>query len=79
LSGRKLDNTAHLDHIQPKSENGSHGLENLRWVDPWVNIARGNLNDAEFALRCSQVAEWIGRQVVTAQYIQVQGHSRLGR
>lgn len=64
LSGRKLDRTAHLDHISPKSFGGVHTIENLRWLDPWVNTARGNLSDQEFMDRCNQVAEWIGRRIV---------------
>jgi hypothetical protein len=61
LSGRKLDRKAHLDHIVPITEGGSGRLTNIRWLDPWVNIARQNLTDAEFATRCAQVAEFIGK------------------
>lgn len=67
LSGRKLSRTAHLDHINPKSSGGVHTIDNLRWLDPWVNTARGNLSDQEFRDRCAQVAEWIGRRILESQ------------
>lgn len=66
LSGAKLGRDAHLDHIEPKSHGGKTELANLRWLDPWVNIARQNLDDAVFADRCAQVAEWIGLQLMEA-------------
>jgi hypothetical protein len=66
LSGRKLDRTAHIDHIVPASLGGSDEIGNLRWLDPWVNTARGTLTDDEFRRRCFQVAEWIGRRIMEA-------------
>lgn len=56
LSGRPLDREAHLDHVVPLSGGGAHGIDNLRWLDPWVNVARQNLSDEEFAERCLEVA-----------------------
>jgi len=55
LSGRKLDKDAHLDHIVPISKGGEHGMNNLRWLDPLVNVARGNLSDDEFVQLCRDV------------------------
>lgn len=66
LSGLKLGRDAHLDHIVPVSRGGTGKLENIRWLDPWVNIARQNLSDEEFYERCNQVAEFIGRRIVSA-------------
>jgi 5-methylcytosine-specific restriction endonuclease McrA len=58
LSGRKLDETAHLDHIVPISGNGVHTLDNLRWLDPHINIARRNLTDVQFLEMCHQVVSF---------------------
>lgn len=66
LSGKKLGRDAHLDHIHAVSLGGSHEPSNLRWLDPWVNVARQNLTDEGFKKRCSQVAEWIGRRILEA-------------
>lgn len=64
LSGAKLGRDAHIDHIVPKSKGGPSTIGNLRFLDPWVNVALQDLDDCEFANRCKQVAEWIGRQIV---------------
>jgi uncharacterized Zn finger protein (UPF0148 family) len=64
LSGRKLDRTAHLDHIMPISLGGKTEIGNIRWLDPWVNVARQNLTDEEFLARCNQIGEWIGRRIL---------------
>jgi len=66
LSGRKLSRDAHLDHIIPRSKGGQSEISNLRWLDPWVNVARRNLSDEEFVGLCRQVAEWLGRRIVEA-------------
>ena len=55
LSGRKLNATAHLDHVIPSSSGGGHHISNLRWLDPIVNVARGNMSDSEFMVLCHQV------------------------
>jgi len=55
LSGRKLDNNAHLDHIVPISRGGAHGATNLRWIDPLVNVARSNMSDKQFIAMCRDV------------------------
>lgn len=57
LSGAALGPDAHLDHVEHVSAAGSHTIENLRWLDPWVNVARQNLTDAEFIERCRQISK----------------------
>lgn len=64
LSGRKLGRDAHLDHVVPKALGGSSTIENLRWVDPQINVMRGHMGDEVFADLCTQVAEWIGRRLL---------------
>ncbi len=66
LSGRKLSRDAHVDHIMPRAKGGATTISNIRWLDPWVNIALQDLTDDEFRQRCTQVAEWIGRRIVEA-------------
>lgn len=51
----EVTNWAHLDHIVAASLGGGHGLENLRWLDPLVNVALGNMTDDEFRALCSDV------------------------
>lgn len=63
LTGRKLDRTAHLDHIHSIAQGGPHNLANLRWLDPKVNLARRALSDAEFLSLCSDVVRWIGERI----------------
>jgi 5-methylcytosine-specific restriction endonuclease McrA len=48
LTGRKLTQSAHLDHIIPVKKGGSHDLQNLRWVCKEVNYAKRDLTDSEF-------------------------------
>ena len=74
LSGTKLGRDAHLDHIVPVSKNGKTSLENLRWLDPWVNVARQNLSDEIFVSKCRQVAEWIGRRIMEHEASQQTGY-----
>jgi len=38
----------HLDHILPRSKGGGHTADNLRWVHPMANLARGARTDEEF-------------------------------
>lgn len=57
LSGRLLElDTAHLDHILPKSRGGGHTIDNLQWLDPEVNKAKRAMTDEEFRLICHEVA-----------------------
>lgn len=70
LSGRKLSRNAHLDHIIPESKGGNHTIDNLRWLDPQVNVARGNMADEEFIAMCEQIcnnAEYVGRCIMAAE------------
>ena len=58
LTGRDLDiRTAELDHIVPRSKNGTHDLENLRLVVPEANMAKGSLTDAELLCLCKDILE----------------------
>lgn len=74
LTGRQLDIvTAELDHIVPRSRNGTDELENLRLVAPEANSAKGGMTDAEFVALCrdvlknAQIPELIGRAILAAQ------------
>lgn len=59
LTGRKLEprtrNAVHLDHVIPKSKEGSTSLQNVRWVCGEANMARQGLSDRDFLRLCSQV------------------------
>lgn len=55
LSARKMGRDAHLDHIIPIASGGGHGIGNLRWLDPTVNLARRALSDDEFLSLCLDV------------------------
>lgn len=61
LSGRPLGPDAHLDHVTPQALGGAHTIENLRWLDPQVNVCRQHLTDAEFRSLCSDVLLWGAR------------------
>ena len=74
LTGRELDiRTAELDHIVPRSRNGSDDLENLRLVVPAANAAKNGMTDAEFFALCrdvlanAQIPELIGRAIMQAE------------
>lgn len=66
LSGLKLGKDAHVDHIIPRAKGGKTEVGNLRWLDPWVNVALQDLSDAEFVRRCTQVAEYIGNRILAS-------------
>lgn len=57
LSGRKLDRTAHIDHIIPRSRGGSNKIDNLQFLTREVNIAKSNLTDDEFIQLCLDVVK----------------------
>lgn len=58
LTGQALDvATAHLDHIVPMARGGEHGIDNLRWLHPDVNLAKRDLMDDEFLDLCRMVVE----------------------
>ncbi len=58
LSGRKLGRDSHLDHILPTSKGGTDTIDNLRWLDRRVNIARGAMMDEDFTEMCRDVTEY---------------------
>lgn len=73
LSGCELGPDAHLDHIVPVAEGGSHTIENLRWVDPAVNVARQAMADEDFVQMCADVVaaqapvtQWIAGRLLQA-------------
>ena len=39
---------AEIDHIIPRSKNGTHDIENLQWVHSWVNTMKYNKTHQEF-------------------------------
>ncbi len=65
LTGRKLDRTAQLDHILSKARGGRDNTGNLRWLCKEANLARREMNDAEFAALCADVMRWIGERIST--------------
>lgn len=67
LTGRRLDRTAHLDHIVAKARGGGDAASNLRWVCPEVNLARRDLDDQEFLLLCQNVMQWIGERIALVE------------
>lgn len=48
FTGRKLDNTAHIDHILPIKRGGTHELDNLRWVCKEANYGKRDMTDGEY-------------------------------
>lgn len=63
LTGRKLDRTAHLDHIVPKARGGTDVIGNYRWVCPEVNMVKRDLMDDEFLRLCRDCMAWIGERI----------------
>jgi 5-methylcytosine-specific restriction endonuclease McrA len=61
LSGSVLSaNNASCDHIIPVSLGGSDEIDNLQWVDPQINKAKGSMTNEDFIRMCQRVAEWNG-------------------
>ena len=59
LTGDKLTiGNISLDHIIPKSKNGTNVLSNLRLVLRSVNIARQNMTDEDFINMCKKVVNY---------------------
>lgn len=59
LTGKVLvpgSNTS-LDHIVPKAKGGGNDSENLQWVTPQANKAKGTMSVREFLTFCQQVIE----------------------
>lgn len=69
LTGAKLDRSAELDHIVPKTRGGQDNIENLRWVTHEVNFAKRDLTDHEFIALCGNVMRWIGRRIEMVEEI----------
>lgn len=60
LTGEKLTNdNISVDHIRPKSLNGSNKPENIRLVHKDVNLARRALTDDEFLTLCKKVVSYL--------------------
>lgn len=63
LTGRRLDRSAHLDHILPRARGGDDAVGNVRWVCPEVNLVKRDLLDAELLSLCVDVMRWIGARM----------------
>lgn len=63
LTGRRLDRTAQVDHINPKARGGRDQIANLRWVCAEVNILKRHLTDDELIALCDDVMRWIGKRI----------------
>ena len=78
LTGRRLDRTAHLDHIVPLARGGGHEVSNLRWLCHEANLAKRALSDEQFFALCVDVAQglpcmaWIGKRIQQVSDIQEQ-------
>lgn len=46
------------DHIVPVSSGGTDLVDNLQWVSPQVNKAKGSMTNEDFIRMCQRVAEW---------------------
>ena len=69
LTGARLDRTAELDHVLPKTRGGKDNIGNLRWVTHQVNFAKRDLTDEEFIILCGDVMRWIGRRIEMVEKI----------
>lgn len=58
LSGRRLDRSAEVDHIFPRSRGGTDALENLQWLSREVNRAKREMIEADFIAMCQEIAGW---------------------
>lgn len=61
LTGVKLNRSAELDHITPKSRGGGDNIQNLRWVTKGINRIKRDLMDSEFFELCALVHSRHGR------------------
>jgi len=46
-----LDNTTHLDHIEPLSKGGHHSINNVQWLCSTCNLEKSNLSEYVFLAR----------------------------
>lgn len=69
LTGRRLDRTAHLDHIVPLAGGGGDTVNNLRWVCHEANLAKRALSDEQFIGLCSDVMAWIGARIQMVDHL----------
>ena len=64
LTGRPLTKqNMEVDHAFPRSRGGSGTLENLRWTNRDVNIAKRDLTTAEFVALCRDVVSMVDEGV----------------
>lgn len=57
-TGEPLDpETASLDHVNPATHGGGHGIDNLAIVQHHVNQAKGAMTLAAFVALCRSVVE----------------------
>ncbi len=61
LSGQRLDRSAHVDHIIPKTRGGTDDIANLQWLCLEVNMAKRAMLQDEFTTMCQAVAAWTAR------------------
>lgn len=58
LTGVRIStDNAHLDHVVPRSKGGAHTVDNLRWVHPMANAAKGAHSDEAFH-------RWLGEVIL---------------
>lgn len=58
LSGKRLDRSAHLDHVVARAKGGSDEIGNLCWLHPEVNLAKRDLGVLEFRVLCLAISSW---------------------
>lgn len=63
LTGVRLDRSANLDHIVPKSRGGSDSIENLRWVSFPANMLKRDLLDTELLTIAQHVVNTLGNRL----------------
>lgn len=66
-SGRELviGKNASVEHIQPisKSKNRAVDIENIKWIDSQVNMAKGQLSLHDFIILCKDILMFFGYEV----------------
>ena len=46
-----------LDHINPKSKEGTNNISNLQWINTDVNYMKRNLNEKDFLSLCHKIVK----------------------